>query len=249
MILRNRIAMLAIAVLLILWGPAQVLAEGHPFPGSDAVISSTHPGPDIGQDSEEQYDTATLRQGPGYQYGIVAPLHDGIAVRVIDGPVSDSDGADWYHVKTSEADGWVQSAFLTAAPREGDFATAPPGERVAAIARSAVGRPYRWGGMSPESGFDCTGFVLWVFSHLGINLPHNETGQLYAGPRVGADDLEMGDIVVFKNTYKAGPSHTGIYLGDGKFIHAVDTAAGVVISNLWDSYWSPRFVAGVRLSE
>lgn len=132
-----------------------------------------------------------------------------------------------------------------------EVATAPErdplDERVVSVAMSALGAPYRWGGVSPTSGFDCSGFVLWTFSQLGLSLPHNELGQLNAGARVGADELLPGDVVVFKNTYKPGPSHTGIFIGGGQFIHAADTPVGVVISNLWDSYWGPRFVAGVRL--
>lgn len=121
------------------------------------------------------------------------------------------------------------------------------GNRVAPIALTALGLRYSWGGTSPETGFDCTGFVAWVFAHFDVFLPHNETGQLYSGPHVELGDLETGDIVVFKNTYKPGPSHTGIYLGDGTFIHASDPWSGVTISSLHDSYWGPRFVVGVRL--
>lgn len=121
------------------------------------------------------------------------------------------------------------------------------GDRVVAVAMTALGAPYRWAGVSPATGFDCSGFVLWAFSQFGLAVPHSEVGQLNAGARLGANELAPGDIVVFKNTYKPGPSHTGIYVGDGRFIHAVDVGIGVVISNMWDSYWGPRFVAGVRV--
>ena len=120
-----------------------------------------------------------------------------------------------------------------------------PGAEVADLAQQYVGSPYRWGGISP-SGFDCTGFVLWVYSQFGVGLPHNEAGQLASGDRVGADDLQPGDILVFANTYRRGLSHVGIYLGDGRFVHAVDESHGVLVSNLWDSYWGPRFVAASR---
>jgi cell wall-associated NlpC family hydrolase len=99
--------------------------------------------------------------------------------------------------------------------------------------------------MSPN-GFDCTGFVKYVYSQFGVDLPHNEAGQLASGPQVGADDLKPGDVLVFANTYRAGLSHTGIYVGEGRFVHAVDEAHGVAISNLWDAYWARRLVGATR---
>jgi cell wall-associated NlpC family hydrolase len=124
-------------------------------------------------------------------------------------------------------------------------APANEGEQVADLAQQYVGSRYRWGGTSP-AGFDCTGFVLFVYAQFGIDLPHNEAGQLASGERVDAAELEPGDVLVFANTYRRGLSHVGIYLGDGRFVHAVDEAHGVTISNLWDSYWSPRLVGATR---
>jgi cell wall-associated NlpC family hydrolase len=123
--------------------------------------------------------------------------------------------------------------------------TVTPGNQVANLAQQYVGSPYRWGGTSP-SGFDCTGFVLFVYSQFGINLPHNEAGQLASGPSVSPDDLQPGDVLVFANTYRAGLSHTGIYIGDGQFVHAADERHGVMVSALWDGYWAPRLVGAAR---
>ena len=120
-----------------------------------------------------------------------------------------------------------------------------PGTEVADVAEQFVGSPYRWGGTSP-AGFDCTGFVLYVYSQFGVSLPHDEAGQLASGPRVSTDDLEPGDVLVFANTYRAGLSHTGIYIGDGLFVHAADERHGVMVSALWDSYWSGRLVGATR---
>src|SRR5919197_862598 len=117
--------------------------------------------------------------------------------------------------------------------------------RVVAVARRYLGARYAWGGASP-AGFDCSGFVMWVYSQFGVNLPHTEAGQLASGQPVSADDLQPGDIVVFADTYRGGLSHTGIYLGDGRFVHAGDEAHGVLVSKVWDSYWGPRFVGASR---
>ena len=125
-------------------------------------------------------------------------------------------------------------------------AAAPdPGAQVADLAQQYVGSAYRWGGASP-AGFDCTGFVMWVYSQYGVALPHNEAGQLASGSRVSADDLQPGDVLVFANTYRRGLSHVGIYIGDGQFVHAADERHGVLVSSLWDGYWGPRFVGASR---
>jgi peptidoglycan DL-endopeptidase CwlO len=120
-----------------------------------------------------------------------------------------------------------------------------PGSEVADLAQQYVGSPYRWGGTSP-AGFDCTGFVMWVYGQFGVALPHNESGQLSSGERVDPDELQPGDVLVFANTYRRGLSHVGIYLGDGRFVHAIDEAHGVQISALWDGYWASRLVGASR---
>jgi cell wall-associated NlpC family hydrolase len=125
------------------------------------------------------------------------------------------------------------------------FALPAPGVQVADLAQQYVGSSYVWGGSSP-AGFDCTGFVMWVFGQFNVALPHNEAGQLGSGQSVGADDLLPGDVVVFDNTYRSGLSHVGIYVGDGQFVHAVNESHGVMVNNLWDGYWGPRFVGASR---
>ena len=139
----------------------------------------------------------------------------------------------------------VLAGSATAALAEPESQPEDPGAQVADFAEQYVGSPYRWGGISP-AGFDCTGFVMYVYGQFGISLPHNEAGQLMSGPQVSADDLEPGDVLVFANTYRAGLSHTGIYIGDGQFVHAADERHGVIVSALWDSYWGPRLVGASR---
>jgi cell wall-associated NlpC family hydrolase len=121
------------------------------------------------------------------------------------------------------------------------------GADVADLARQYVGSRYAWGGSSP-AGFDCTGFVMFIFGQFGVPLPHNEAGQLASGAAVDADDLQPGDVLVFANTYRRGLSHVGIYLGDGRFVHATDERHGVQVDDLWDGYWGQRFVGASRPS-
>lgn len=97
------------------------------------------------------------------------------------------------------------------------------GDTIVATARSMIGKPYRMGGTSPQTGFDCSGFVLWVYSQHGIKIARASTGQRHDGIKISAKDMKPGDIVVVKNRRgRDSPNgyHTGIYVGGGAMIHA-----------------------------
>jgi cell wall-associated NlpC family hydrolase len=113
------------------------------------------------------------------------------------------------------------------------------------LTRSALrflGVPYVFGGTS-TTGFDCSGYVQHVFAMLGISLPRTADAQYDAGHRV-IGGIKPGDLVFFQ-TYAAGASHVGIYLGNGKFVHA-SSSHGVMVSSLSDSYWHARFIGAKR---
>lgn len=105
---------------------------------------------------------------------------------------------------------------------------------------------YRRGGRDLSTGFDCSGFVHFVFRRaLGLDLPSNSTGQFREGSTIARDDLKMGDLVFFRIRGKH-VSHVGIYLDNGLFIHAPSTGKRVRIDRLDASYWSKRFVGARR---
>lgn len=104
-------------------------------------------------------------------------------------------------------------------------------------AKKYIGTPYVWAGSTP-SGFDCSGYLNYVFGKKGISIPRTVASIWKATKTVSSP--RVGDLVFFE-TYKPGPSHAGIYLGHNKFIHA-GTSRGVEISDLTNSYWSPRFL-------
>lgn len=113
------------------------------------------------------------------------------------------------------------------------------------LTRSAmrfIGTPYVFGGTSP-SGFDCSGYTQHVFAMLGIALPRLADAQYYAGHRI-VGGMTTGDLVFFQ-TYEPGPSHVGIYVGGGKFIHS--SSHGVMISRLDNSYWRARYIGAKRV--
>lgn len=128
--------------------------------------------------------------------------------------------------------------------------TAPVGERRAEAllqALLALGLDYRYGGNSPETGFDCSGLVAHVFREAyGIRLPQNARAQSEYGVRVSLAELRAGDLV-FYNTLNRPFSHVGIYLGEGRFVHAPKTGAQVRVEPIRGSYWMKRFDGARRI--
>lgn len=105
---------------------------------------------------------------------------------------------------------------------------------------------YRRGGDDPSTGFDCSGFVRYVFRHsVGSDLPTTSASQFHSGSKVARADMKVGDLVFFRTRGKR-VSHVGIYLGDGHFIHSPSTGKRVSVSSLDETYWSRRFVGAKR---
>ncbi len=108
---------------------------------------------------------------------------------------------------------------------------------------------YRRGGKAPETGFDCSGFVRYVFRHtVGKDLPGNSASQFQVGTKVARADTRVGDLVFFRIKGKH-ISHVGIYLGEGRFIHAPSSGKSVSVSALSETYWAKRFAGAKRPSE
>ena len=113
---------------------------------------------------------------------------------------------------------------------------------VVPIALQYLGIPYVWGGSSPSTGFDCSGFIMYVFAQIGVSLPHHAASQFGYGTPVSREQLAAGDLVFFD-----GLGHAGIYIGGGQFVHAPHTGDVVKISSLYESWYSATWVGGRRL--
>jgi peptidoglycan DL-endopeptidase LytE len=114
------------------------------------------------------------------------------------------------------------------------------------IAQEAIGIPYKYGGNTLE-GFDCSGFVSYVYNNAGIKLERKSSLQYFEQDTVKVEKPVPGDIVFFKNTFIPTISHMGIYIGNDQFIHA--GSKGITISNVNEKYWAERFVAYKRLAD
>lgn len=136
------------------------------------------------------------------------------------------------------------SSGLGAAGATPDGAVVAPPARyggVIGIAMRYLGVPYRWGGASPSSGFDCSGFTMYVFAQIGVSLPHYTGSQYAMGTPVSRDQLQAGDLVFFN-----GLGHMGIYIGGGNMIHAPHTGDVVKISSM-TGWYAQTYVGARRL--
>ncbi|MDG5787278.1 peptidoglycan-binding protein [Evansella sp. AB-P1] len=136
----------------------------------------------------------------------------------------------------------VSSIHLSDAQTKASSSSAFNAINLIADAGSYIGTPYLWGGTTSR-GFDCSGYVQYLFKKNGVHLPRTVADQWNA--TVSVSKPKVGDIVYFE-TYKAGPSHNGIYIGNNQFIHT-DSTRGVTITSLSNTYWSQRYLGARRI--
>jgi cell wall-associated NlpC family hydrolase len=126
-------------------------------------------------------------------------------------------------------------------PRAAAADTVSAEDRLVRYARRLLGVPYSYGGASPSSGFDCSGFTRFVYGHFGVTLPHYSVAQFSLGRRVSRGGLEPGDLVFFD-----GLGHVGLYIGHGEFIHAPHSGTTVSVDSM-SGWYASRYDGARRL--
>ncbi|SAK39119.1 C40 family peptidase [Caballeronia ptereochthonis] len=154
------------------------------------------------------------------------------------GIFSSSKSNDAVSADVASTPGGAKSFLSGVASKAGD---------VVVGALNMIGVRYRWGGNSPDSGLDCSGFVRYVFQDtLGMTLPRRAEEMSRVGEKVRVSDLKPGDLVFF-NTMRRSFSHVGIYIGDNKFVHSPSTGSTIRVDDMEDGYWEKRFQGARRI--
>ena len=187
-----------------------------------------------------------LRSGPGTGYKIYTCLPRGTQVTV-----NGVEGS-WYKVTYNGYNGYMSKDYVsvsktvTTTDRSGLKVDryGNTGAEVIAFAAKFLGTPYVYGGTSP-SGFDCSGFVYYVYKNFGYTLNRTAAGQNSNGIWIARSNLKPGDIVLFNTG--GGINHAGIYVGNDQFIHAVKPGTPLRYESLSSSYYSSRYVSARRI--
>ena len=124
--------------------------------------------------------------------------------------------------------------------------TAPSLFEIVQTAMGLRGTPYRNGGSDPAAGFDCSGFVQWVFAQHGIHVPRDVEMQFAAGKKISVSDLLPGDLIFF-HTEGNGASHVGLAIGGDEFVHAPSSKGVVRVERFSTTYWRRRIVGARRI--
>lgn len=126
--------------------------------------------------------------------------------------------------------------------------TSAGGDKIVSFAKQYLGYRYVYGGTTPGSGFDCSGFIYYVFNSCGYNISRSLTVQANRGTAVSKSELQPGDIVFFNNTSSGALGHVGIYIGNGNMIHAANSKRGVVIDTINSGYYNTYYYSARRVA-
>ena len=219
-------------------------------------MTTTKPGSTPAATATEGYikgNSVRLRSGPGTGYSILGTYNNGTPLTIT------GTSGDWSAVTVNGLKGYVSSAYVsttkpsatTANPSSTDTGSGsntanPTGALVVETAKKYLGYPYVYGGMSP-SGFDCSGFVGYVYKQCGYSLKRVASDMYYNnGVSVSEANLQPGDLVFFSNSSES-IGHVGIYIGGNQFIHASSSTVGVIISDLSSSYYLSHYQGAKRI--
>lgn len=218
------------------------------YAGKTGYVSSDY----LTVDQDNVFETYGCVNGDGVNVRGSASTDGAVLATVDAGTIVTVNGLvdGWYDVTCQYGtEGYIRSDFLDLT----ESAAASSGSAIVDTAKAHLGTRYVYGGASP-SGFDCSGFTMYVYSQHGYSLPHTATGQWQSGNGAkvwSISALQPGDLVFFndpsRNAGKAC-SHAGIYIGGGQFIHSSSSRSnGVIISDLTSGYYNTYFVGGIHV--
>ena len=157
------------------------------------------------------------------------------------------DNSTWCRVKYFKKSGWIDTTKVSKDSECSIDKNASFPEKVVTTAKQKLGSPYRYGSSGPNS-FDCSGFVYYVFKKLDKPIARTSIEQSKTEHKLKRDELKVGDIVAFDTAHRGHVNHSGIYIGEGNFIHATSGKAfRVTISNLDKGFYKDKFRWGVRV--
>ncbi|MGE4283438.1 MAG: NlpC/P60 family protein [Clostridia bacterium] len=192
-----------------------------------------------------------IREQPSTSYQVLGQLYRGEKITVLER----SD--NWIKMKYNDIEGWMHGDYISVRAQEvtrsGGQVTRDTAASLASelleYSKNFLGVPYKWAGTSPKTGFDCSGFTQYVFKHFEISINRIAADQALHGEKVSKQDLKPGDLVFFDTSGKVNGeiTHVGIYLSDGKFIHASSPGDDVKYDDLTQGFYQRTYVTGRRI--
>jgi len=228
--------------------------------GAETTATITAVSPDDGSYASVNAGGSSLRvrQGPGTSYGILGNIYTGSSFAI----TGQTNG--WYQISYNGRTGYVSAEYVVV-NELGDLqvpmAQVPPtvapvaapapaantslAQQIVAYALQYKGYPYVYGTAGPNT-FDCSGFTSYVFKHFGYTLNRSSKDQIKNGVAVSKSQLQPADLLLFSSN-GTRVTHAGLYIGDGKFIHASTSTTGVIISDLNSTYYTNHYFAARRI--
>ncbi len=243
------------------WYKIRISESQYGYVSAEYVSTSTPPSEaslqeDVVADNSPNVDTTiygyvdasslNVRESTGTATNVLSRLPRGTKVELLA-----YDGF-WYKIKLADNTiGYASADYISLTPVEADV-IAPSnasnlGEAIIQSAYKFMGTPYVYGADGPSS-FDCSGFTMYIMNLHGIKLPHHSASQYNYGTPIEKTNLTTGDLVFFNSRSRSGVAHVGIYINDGKFIHASSgSARSVTVSSLYDNYYTIHYLGARRL--